>query len=150
MVKDASTFRVILKDLKVTITLSLAGIKTPILRRGVPNVQDLVEPYAEEAKFMVESRLGQRDVHVVLQGLPTNPAALGAAYPMFIGTIVFPLGNISEVLLNEGFAKVNDWTVSLLNNAEKYRIAGKTNNSAKRELLFCYYSAHYYSVFKSL
>ena len=138
MVKDASTFRVILKDLKVTITLSLAGIKTPILRRGVPNVQDLVEPYAEEAKFMVESRLGQRDVHVVLQGLPTNPAALGAAYPMFIGTIVFPLGNISEVLLNEGFAKVNDWTVSLLNNAEKYRIAGKTNNSSKARVIILF------------
>lgn len=50
------------------ITLSLAGIRTPILRRGVPDVEDLVEPYAEEAKFLVESRLGQRDVHVLLQG----------------------------------------------------------------------------------
>ena len=70
VVKDASTFRVLLTldGSKVLITLGLAGVKTPVLRRGIPNLQDLVEPFAEEAKFMVESRLGQRDVHVLLQG----------------------------------------------------------------------------------
>jgi staphylococcal nuclease domain-containing protein 1 len=30
------------------ITLMISGIKAPVIRQGVPNTDDLIEPFAEE------------------------------------------------------------------------------------------------------
>ncbi|KAJ3110785.1 hypothetical protein HDU96_006267 [Phlyctochytrium bullatum] len=111
-VRDGSSFRVSLiyeengKKFYQYVTLSLTGIKAPVYRVGVPNVEDLVEPYSEEAKFFVESRILQRDVKVVLEGVNSNGT--------FVGTLLHPAGNISEALLAEGYATILSWNIALV------------------------------------
>lgn len=110
-VRDGSTYRVCLflntpgRPTHQYITLSLSGVKAPSYRKDVPNLPDIIEPFGAESKYFVETRLLQRDIHVILEGISNNS---------FIGSIVFPLGNIAELLLQEGFAKVQDWTCSMV------------------------------------
>lgn len=61
--------------------------------------------YAEEARYFVESRLLQREVEIVLESVNNNS---------FVGTILFPKGNIAEALLREGFAKCVDWSMAFM------------------------------------
>ncbi|KAJ3100905.1 hypothetical protein HDU97_001845 [Phlyctochytrium planicorne] len=111
-VRDGSTMRVCLiineggKKSYQYVTLSLTGIKAPVYRVGVNNVEDLVEPFSEEAKYFVESRLLQRDVKVLLEGVNPNGT--------FVGTVLHPAGNIAEALLAEGYATVVSWNVALV------------------------------------
>lgn len=58
------------------------------------------EPFAAEGKYFVESRLLQRDVQVLLEAEQNNGV---------LGTLVHPAGNITEALLQQGFAKCVDW-----------------------------------------
>lgn len=71
---------------------------------GKPNPSVHVE-FAEEARYFVESRLLQRDVEIVLESV--NNAN-------FVGSILFPKGNIAEALLREGFAKCVDWSMAFM------------------------------------
>ncbi|KAJ3300565.1 hypothetical protein HK104_009900, partial [Borealophlyctis nickersoniae] len=121
-VRDGSTYRVCLiipagnGKTHQYITLMLSGIKAPTYRKDVPNVPDIVEEFSEEAKYFVESRLLQRDIKVVLEGLSSNDN--------FIGSVQFPMGNIAEALLGEGLAKVVDWNITLVTGGpQKYRAA---------------------------
>ncbi|KAL2918318.1 hypothetical protein HK105_202245 [Polyrhizophydium stewartii] len=126
-VRDGSTLRVLLLlpdsaagKVHQMITLSLTGIKAPVYRKDMPNMQDLVEPFAEEAKFFVESRLLQRDVRVVLESVGSTGVV------SFSGTVQFPAGNIAEALLAEGLVKLVEWNLSTLANkasAAAYRAA---------------------------
>lgn len=61
--------------------------------------------YAEEARYFVESRLLQRDVKIVLESVNNTN---------FVGSILFPKGNIAEALLREGFAKCVDWSMAFM------------------------------------
>ncbi|KAI8817141.1 uncharacterized protein EV422DRAFT_256727 [Fimicolochytrium jonesii] len=129
-VRDGSTFRVLLLLPDGThqyITLMLSGLKAPTYRKGVPNVQDLVEEYGEEAKYFVESRLLQRDIKVVLEGLSSNDN--------FVGSVQFPAGNIAEALLAEGLAKVVDWNITLVTGGpQRYRAAEQKAKDKKLRL----------------
>lgn len=71
---------------------------------GKPDPSVTVD-FAEEARFFVESRLLQRDVEIVLESV--NNAN-------FVGSILFPKGNIAEALLREGFAKCVDWSMAFM------------------------------------
>ncbi|KAJ3332315.1 hypothetical protein HDU76_000645 [Blyttiomyces sp. JEL0837] len=115
-VRDANTVRLVclLPDDKDAtkkhhqyINLTLTGVKAPTYRVGIPNVEDVIEPYSEEAKYFVESRLLHRDVKVLFEGVAQNNTN-------FIGTLIHPAGNISEALLAEGFATVVSWQVALV------------------------------------
>lgn len=63
------------------------------------------EPFAEEARFCVESRLLQKDIEVVLESVSNSN---------FVGTILHPQGNIAELLLKQGFAKCVDWSLAVM------------------------------------
>jgi staphylococcal nuclease domain-containing protein 1 len=102
------------------LTLQLSGVKAPVVRKDIPDQQDVVEPYGEEAKYFVESRLLQRGVKVVLEGVAQ------AGNPTFVGSVIHPAGNIAEALLSQGLAKCVDWSITLvtggpskLRNAER-------------------------------
>ncbi|KAJ1332821.1 hypothetical protein BSLG_008450 [Batrachochytrium salamandrivorans] len=134
-VRDGSTLRVLLvlpkdgQSIYQHITLSLSGIKAPTLRKDVPNMQDLVEPFAEEAKYFVESRLLQKDIHVVLESISGT-----GKLTSFSGSIQFPAGNISEALLAEGLAKVVEWNLSSLSGPGQvaaYKLAEETAKSKR-------------------
>ncbi|KAI3651798.1 hypothetical protein MP228_003101 [Amoeboaphelidium protococcarum] len=113
-VNDAGNFKVLTSDYQM-FNFALSAIQCPIYRKDVPGQEDLVESYAEEAKFFVESRLLQRSVNVVFEG---------AVGQNFYGTVIHPAGNIAELLLANGFAKIVDWQLSSLSaDADKYKSA---------------------------
>ncbi|OCT87164.1 hypothetical protein XELAEV_180208581mg, partial [Xenopus laevis] len=73
------------------------------------------EPFAAEAKFFTESRLLQRDVQIILESCHNQNV---------LGTILHPNGNITELLLKEGFARCVDWSIAIYTQgSEKLRAA---------------------------
>ncbi|KAF7729367.1 hypothetical protein EC973_004624 [Apophysomyces ossiformis] len=124
-VRDASTYRILVhlpdKSQQV-LTLFLSGIKAPACKRdNAPADQtNLSEPFGEEAKYFVETRLLQRGVKVILEGVSQSGGQ------NFVGSIKHPAGNISELLVANGLAKCVDWSITLvtdgpvaLRNAER-------------------------------
>merc|ERR1719419_140692 len=116
-VVNASTFRAFLLPTDETvsfqyITILLSGVRAPSSRPG-----ETKETFEEEAKFYVESRLLQRDVKVILEGVNNNN---------LVGSVIHPNGNIAELLLKEGFARCVDWSMGMVSGGpEKLRAAEK-------------------------
>lgn len=110
-VRDGSTVRAFLLPGFQYITLMISGIRCPGFRLDADGRPDptVIVPYAEEARYFVESRLLQRDVEVILESV--NNAN-------FVGTILFPKGNIAEALLREGFAKCVDWSMAFMKSGK--------------------------------
>lgn len=106
-VRDGSTVRAFLLPGFQYITLMISGIRCPGFKLDADGRPDpsVVVPYAEEARFFVESRLLQRDIEIMLESV--NNFNFG-------GTILFPKGNIAEALLREGFAKCVDWSIAFM------------------------------------
>ncbi|KAJ9587387.1 hypothetical protein L9F63_019088 [Diploptera punctata] len=120
-VRDGSTVRAFLLPDFYHITLMISASTCPGFKLdndGKPDTStSALVPYAEEAKFFVESKLLQRDVEIVLESVNNNN---------FVGSIIHPRGNIAEALLKEGFAKCIDWSMAFLKSgAEKLRAAEK-------------------------
>ncbi|XP_059613411.1 staphylococcal nuclease domain-containing protein 1 [Phlebotomus argentipes] len=118
-VRDGSTIRAFLLPDFNYITLIMSGIRCPGFKLDSDGKPDpsVTVPYAEEARYFVESRLLQRDVEIVLESV--NNAN-------FVGSILFPKGNIAEALLRDGFAKCVDWSMAFMKSgAEKLRAAEK-------------------------
>ncbi|CAD5126112.1 DgyrCDS14285 [Dimorphilus gyrociliatus] len=115
-VRDGCTVRAFLLPNFEYITIMLTGIKTPMFKQE--GDKQVPEEFAEEAKYFVECRLLQRDVEIILEGLSGMN---------FLGTVLHPNGNISELLLKEGFAKCIDWSMGCVTQEiEKMRKAEKS------------------------
>ncbi|XP_050683973.1 staphylococcal nuclease domain-containing protein 1 [Leptidea sinapis] len=99
-VRDGSTVRACLLPDYIPITLMMSGIRCPVIKQDGE-----AEPFADEARFFVESKLLQRDVEIILESVNNNN---------FVGTILHPLGNIAEALLIQGFAKCVDWSIAVM------------------------------------
>lgn len=125
-VRDGCTVRAFLLPSYKYVTVNLSGVKTPMFKRG-PDGKDEPEPFAEQAKYYVESRLLQREVKIVLEGVDKNN---------FLGTVLHPQGgNISLHLLREGLARVVDWSIGAVTQGrEQYRTAQKEAQANKRRV----------------
>lgn len=127
---NASMVRLYLPSKTTYITLSLAGIRAPSQRGsdGKP------EPFFEIARYTVESKLLGRDLNVIVEG--AAPMQQGSnKEPLFVGTLVHPNGNISELLLKEGFAKCVDWSLGMMTgDVTKYRNAEKSAKMARKRI----------------
>ncbi|MEQ2181616.1 nuclease domain-containing protein [Goodea atripinnis] len=120
--------------------------KCPTFKREADGTET-PEPFAAEAKFFTESRLLQRDVQIILESCH-NQIILGTIlHPVtqrsqdFVQTLAWncafdlilclPVdlspsqnGNITELLLKEGFARCVDWSMAVYTQgAEKLRAA---------------------------
>ena len=129
-VRDGSTYRVavMIKEgdtmIHQFVILAVTGIKSPLFRKDIPGFSDLIEPFGEDAKQLVESRLLQKDVHVVLEGVSNN---------IFIGSVRYPLGNIALALVKEGLSKVQDWSLGMLtDNSGASLRSGELEAKSKR------------------
>jgi len=122
MVRDGSTIRAFLLPTFEHVTVMLTGIKCPGFPR--PDAErNTPDPFSHEAKYFTESRLLQRDIQIVLEGV---------ANQNFLGSIIHPAGNIAELLLKEGFAKCVDWSMGVLSSGhEKYRTAERAAKERK-------------------
>uniref|UniRef100_A0A3P8X784 Staphylococcal nuclease domain-containing protein n=1 Tax=Esox lucius TaxID=8010 RepID=A0A3P8X784_ESOLU len=97
-------------------------LKCPTFKREMDGTET-PEPFAAEAKFFTESRLLQRDVQIILESCPNQ---------VILGTILHPNGNITELLLKEGFARCVDWSMAVYTQgAEKLRAAEKSAKERK-------------------
>ncbi|OWK50797.1 Nuclease domain-containing protein 1, partial [Lonchura striata] len=112
-VRDGSVVRALLLPDFYLVTVMLSGIKCPTFKREAD--AEVPEPFAAEAKFFTESRLLQRDVQIVLESCHNQN---------ILGTILHPNGNITELLLKEGFARCVDWSIAVYTRgADKLRAA---------------------------
>lgn len=162
-VRDGSMLRVRLllsSTHQQMINLSLAGIKAPrVAGGGGASPTDNSEPFGEEAKFFVESRLLQRNIKVTLLSVPqpvaaptpfastaSSAAAPAPAQPsasVLIGLAIHPVGDIAQFLLSAGLARCVDWHAGMLasyGGMERYRQAERTAKE-KRLNLWQSYSA---------
>ncbi|MGH0151191.1 UNVERIFIED_CONTAM: hypothetical protein FKN15_031117 [Acipenser sinensis] len=113
-VRDGAVVRALLLPDYYLVTVMLSGIKCPSFKRE-PDGQEIPEPFAAEAKFFTESRLLQRDVQIILESCPNQ---------VILGTILHPNGNITELLLKDGFARCVDWSIAVYTQgADKLRAA---------------------------
>ncbi|XP_012660605.1 staphylococcal nuclease domain-containing protein 1 [Otolemur garnettii] len=113
-VRDGSVVRALLLPDYYLVTVMLSGIKCPTFRREADG-SETPEPFAAEAKFFTESRLLQRDVQIILESCHNQN---------ILGTILHPNGNITELLLKEGFARCVDWSIAVYTRgADKLRAA---------------------------
>lgn len=106
-VRDGSTIRAFLLPEFNYITLMISGIRCPGVKLDADGKPDpsVKVPFADEARYFVESRLLQRDVEIRLESVNNSN---------FVGSILFPLGNIAEALLREGLAKCVDWSMAFM------------------------------------
>ncbi|KAL7747929.1 hypothetical protein RI367_006676 [Sorochytrium milnesiophthora] len=113
-VRDGSTYRLMLvlpnaaksSPVHQYINVMLSGVKAPTFKVNIAGQDDVIEPFAEEAKTFVEVRLLQRDVKVTLE-------AVAQGNNNFVGSVVHPVGgNMAEVLLKEGLVKIVDWSLN--------------------------------------
>lgn len=117
-IRDGNTVRCLLLPSNYFVTIQLAGIKCPMLKREGASNSENNEPFAEEARQFVDARLLQRQVKVILDGCNNQT---------LVGTVLHPNGNIALHLLKEGLAKCVDWSLTLLQPGwrEKYRATEK-------------------------
>jgi staphylococcal nuclease domain-containing protein 1 len=122
-IRDGSTVRAFLLPDFEYVTIMLSGIKAPSAQSvGETSAQ----PFGEEAKFFVETRILHRDVEVILEGISNQN---------FMGSVLHPRGNIAEFLLKEGYAKCVDWSIGIASaGAAALREAEKTAKDKKLRL----------------
>uniref|UniRef100_A0AAR2JJZ8 TNase-like domain-containing protein n=1 Tax=Pygocentrus nattereri TaxID=42514 RepID=A0AAR2JJZ8_PYGNA len=121
-VRDGSVVRALLLPDYYLVTVMLSGVKCPSFKRESDGTET-PEPFAAEAKFFTESRLLQRDVQIILESCPNQ---------VILGTILHPNGNITELLLKEGFARCVDWSMAVYTQgAEKLRAAERSAKERK-------------------
>ncbi|KAA8580217.1 hypothetical protein FQN60_005752, partial [Etheostoma spectabile] len=121
-VRDGSVVRALLLPDYYLVTVMLSGVKCPTFKREADGAES-PEPFAAEAKFFTESRLLQRDVQIILESCPNQ---------IILGTILHPNGNITELLLKEGFARCVDWSMAVYTQgAEKLRAAERSAKERK-------------------
>ncbi|XP_057710766.1 staphylococcal nuclease domain-containing protein 1 [Corythoichthys intestinalis] len=121
-VRDGSVVRALLLPDYYLVTVMLSGVKCPTFKREADGTET-PEPFAAEAKFFTESRLLQRDVQIILESCPNQ---------VILGTIMHPNGNITELLLKEGFARCVDWSMAVYTQgAEKLRAAERSAKERK-------------------
>ncbi|KAK1166906.1 staphylococcal nuclease domain-containing protein 1-like isoform X1 [Acipenser oxyrinchus oxyrinchus] len=121
-VRDGAVVRALLLPDYYLVTVMLSGIKCPSFKRE-PDGQEIPEPFAAEAKFFTESRLLQRDVQIILESCPNQ---------VILGTILHPNGNITELLLKDGFARCVDWSIAVYTQgADKLRAAERSAKERK-------------------
>ncbi|KAG1953290.1 ribonuclease TUDOR [Pimephales promelas] len=121
-VRDGCMVRALLLPDHYLVTVMLSGVKCPTFKREADG-SEVPEPFAAEAKFFTESRLLQRDVQIILESCPNQ---------VILGTILHPNGNITELLLKEGFARCVDWSMAVYTQgAEKLRAAERSAKERK-------------------
>eukprot|EP00922_Rhytidocystis_sp_ex-Travisia-forbesii_P010570 GHVS01015479.1.p1 GENE.GHVS01015479.1~~GHVS01015479.1.p1 ORF type:complete len:881 (+),score=163.91 GHVS01015479.1:174-2816(+) len=120
-VRDGGCMRVMFLDKWIYSTVLLSGVACDGFKRemkeGSEEFSLIPEPFAAEAKFFVEIRLLNRVAEVRLESLDDN----GDIY----GSFFHENGNVAILLLNNGLAKIQEWSARLTESAAQLREAMK-------------------------
>jgi len=120
-IRDACTIRAFLLPSFHHVTIMMSGIKSPMFK--MTDGEQAADEFAEEARYFSETRLLQRDIQIVLEGVSNQ---------FILGSVIHPNGNIQELLLKEGYARCVDWSIGVVTQGiEKLRAAEKGAKEAK-------------------
>lgn len=110
---NGSTLRVLLPTNDVVL-VHLTGVQCPPIKKGD---EDSVQPaFAKEAKHFTESRILQRDVSFLIEGIDKFQNLYGT---ILIGKNV----TFQEELLSKGFSKVVNWNAASSKFVTQFRAA---------------------------
>jgi staphylococcal nuclease domain-containing protein 1 len=133
---DGSRFRVQIIDPEMAsaglqyanFTLIVGGVASPRVGSSRSDPPTESEPFADEAKAFVETRLLHRELKISLHG--TDKSGICA-----VGTVHHPRGNIGVELLKNGLARVSDWSARMMNPLDipAFRVA---ENNAKVSIIY--------------
>ncbi|GAW81130.1 tudor staphylococcal nuclease [Plasmodium gonderi] len=98
-------------------SFTLCGIIVDMFKKEVVNNVENVkeEPYAMETKKFVESRLLNRDIEIEIKHMDNNCN--------LYANVHYKLGNICTLLLKNGYAYINEYTIKYVENAIEYKRA---------------------------
>ncbi|XP_053992683.1 staphylococcal nuclease domain-containing protein 1-like isoform X2 [Hylaeus volcanicus] len=118
VVRTSGSYRVYFPENTTYISLSLSGynpngFKINNNETGEQAIQ--WEPFGLEGKYFASQRILNHDLHVRIEGCDD----FGNVY----GTFIHPNGNLTSLLLRNGFGRVNERTVSLTENGSELREA---------------------------
>lgn len=116
-IRDGGYYRAYFPQQKVNAGVSLSGVQVDAFKRIEGYSQPQAEPFAVEAKFFTEARLLNRDVKVRVEDADD--------YGNIYGSVIHPNGNVAVLLLRNGFAKIQDWSIRLIEDPLQYREAQK-------------------------
>lgn len=96
-------------------SFSLCGVIVDMFKKEIVNDVETVkeELYAHETKKFVEARLLNRDVEIEIKHIDNNSN--------LYANIHYKLGNICILLLKNGYAYINDYTIKYVDNPMEYR-----------------------------
>lgn len=123
---SASSLRVLLLPGFQNVTLLLAGVLTPLIRRHPETGVEEAQPLAKEARQFSETRVLHRTVRVALEGVDKSGNLVGSVFHVSAEI------NLGVELLRAGFARVADWSLGMTSTAAQLRQA---ENAAKLERL---------------
>ena len=121
-VRDGCTLRTIIVPSFQLITVAMSGIKCPTMRRE--GEKKVPEPYYELAKFFTESRLLQKEVKLLIEGISNQNLVLA--------TVIHPAGDIAKLLLKEGFAWCVNWSMAVVTSGKERLRAAEREAKDKR------------------
>ncbi|XP_014242124.1 staphylococcal nuclease domain-containing protein 1 [Cimex lectularius] len=108
------------------VTLMISGIRCPQIKRTEGEEGPVRgSGLAEEARKFTEMRLLQQEVEIVLES--TN------SY-MVVGSVIHPLGNIAERLVEEGYAHCVDWSLETMNKADADKLVNAEKVAKEKKL----------------
>lgn len=116
-IRDGGCYRAYFPEQKINAQILLSGVHVDAFKRIEGYVQPQGEPFALEAKFFTEVRLLNRDVNIRIEDADD--------YGNVYGTVIHPNGNIAVSLLRNGFGKIQDWSIRLIEDPSIYRDAQK-------------------------
>lgn len=114
--RDGACFRATLLPGYHSAIIMLSGLQAPGFKRGEGG-EELAQPFARDAKFFVEARLLNREVDIMIEG--------SDKYGNLMGMVLHPLGNISDMLLSNGLARLADWSFNYSTIQPQLRTAEK-------------------------
>ena len=127
---DRLLVRLLLSDSKHAQVITLvAGIRTPATERTnqASGTTQPAEEFGKEAQQFVEQRLQQRQVKIQIVGV--SPQG------QLVASVIHPRGNIAEFLLQDGYARCNDFHSTMLGDAmPALRQAEKVAQAGKKRL----------------
>ncbi|KAL2013629.1 hypothetical protein VTN00DRAFT_1154 [Thermoascus crustaceus] len=122
-VKSGARFTVLVPQENAKLTFVLSGIRAP---RSARNPGEASEPFGQEAHDLANRRCMQRDVEIDVETLDK----VGG----FIGTLYVNRENFAKVLLEEGLAKVHEYSAEQSGHAAELFAAERKAKEARKGL----------------
>lgn len=120
--KSGSRFTVLIPREGAKLTLVLAGIRAP--RASGRNAQEKGEPFGDDALDLANKRCNQRDCEIDVHDIDRAGG--------FIGDLYIGRESFAKVLVEEGFATVNQYSAEKSGNAAELLAAEKKAKEARK------------------